>query len=211
MSLDRHFPQEARDRIAAAVRRAESRSTGQVVPVIVERSQPYEEVRWIATLIGAAMATAGVELLLPDPSVAEVLVVQVAGGVVGWLLGRLAVVERLLAGKRHQEEAVRGRAEQAFLEHGLHQTSQGTGILVFASLRERRAVVLGDRGIHARMGDEGWRKAVDALVTGLARDAPGEGFEAAIGLVGERLAEHFPRKDGEAVPNELPDALNRDR
>jgi putative membrane protein len=211
MPLDRHFPKEAQDRIAEAVRRAEARSTGQIVPVVVERSQPYEEVRWIAAVIGAALATAAVELLLPGPAVSEVLVVQAVGGVVGWLVGRLEAVERLLAGRRHQEEAVHARAEQAFLEHGLHQTRQGTGVLVFASLREHRAVVLGDRGIHERMGDEGWRKAMDALVAGLAAGKPGEGFEAAIDLVGERLAEHFPRHDGDVVPNELPDALNRDR
>ena len=53
--------------------------------------------------------------------------------------------------------------------------------------------------------------AVDALVAGMRRGAPGEGFEAAIDQVGERLAEHFPRRDGAPVANELPDALKRDR
>ncbi|MEI6226377.1 MAG: hypothetical protein WCS72_16655, partial [Deltaproteobacteria bacterium] len=108
----------------AAVRRAESASTGQVVPVVVERSEPYEEARWIAAVIGAALATAIVELVVDDPSVTEVLVFQVVAGVVGWFVGRLASVERLLAGRRHQAHAVHARAEQAFLEHGLHQTRQ---------------------------------------------------------------------------------------
>jgi putative membrane protein len=210
MALDRHFPQEAQDRIAAAVRRAESGSTGQVVPVVVERSEPYEEARWIAAVIGAAVATALVELVVDDPGVTEVLVFQVVAGVVGWLVGRLAPVERLLAGRRHQAHAVHARAEQAFLEHGLHQTRQGTGVLVFASLRERRAEIIGDRGIHERMGNAEWQRAVDALVDGMRRGAPGEGFEVAIDQVGATLAQHFPRGDGEPVPNELPDALRRD-
>ena len=139
------------------------------------------------------------------------LVLQVLLGLVGWFIGRLAPVERLLAGRRHQEEAVSGRAEQAFFEHGLHQTRDGTGVLIFASLREHRAVVIGDRGIHARMGDAEWKRAVDALVDGMRRGSPGQGFEAAIDLVGARLAEHFPRGEGAPVPNELPDALKRDR
>jgi putative membrane protein len=210
MALDRHFPQEAQDRIAAAVRRAESGSTGQVVPVVVERSEPYEEARWIAAVIGAAVATALVELVVEDPGVTEVLVFQVVAGVVGWFVGRLAPVERLLAGRRHQARAVHARAEQAFLEHGLHQTRQGTGVLVFASLRERRAEIIGDRGIHERMGDAEWQRAVDALVEGLRRGAPGEGFERAIDQVGATLARHFPRGDGEPVSNELPDGLRRD-
>jgi len=211
MPLDGHFPKESQDRIAEAVRRAEARSTGQVVPVVVERSEPYEEARWIAAVIGAALATALVELVVPDPQVAEVLVIQVLGGLVGWFTGHLAPVERLLAGKRHQANAVHGRAEQAFLEHGLHQTRHGTGVLVFASLRERRAEIIGDRGIHARMGDDGWQRAVDALVEGLRQDKPGHGFEAAIDQVGAILAEHFPRAEGAPVVNELPDELIRDR
>jgi putative membrane protein len=143
--------------------------------------------------------------------VAEVLIFQVLSGALGWFLGRLPAVERLLAGRRHQEQAVHGRAEQAFFEHGLHQTRDGTGVLVFASLREHRAVIIGDRGIHARMGDGEWQRAVDALVAGMRRGTPGQGFEAAIDLVGARLAEHFPRRAGEAAVNELPDGLNRGR
>lgn len=210
MPLDRHFPKEAQERIAAAVRRAEAASTGQIVPVVVERSEPYEEARWIAAVIGAALSTALVELLVEHPSVAEVLVLQVLFGLVGWFVGRLAPVERLLAGRRHQEEAVMGRAEQAFFEHGLHQTRDGTGVLVFASLREHRAVIIGDRGIHERMGEGEWQRAVDALVDGLRRGAPAEGFEAAIDQVGARLAAHFPREAGRPPVNELPDALKRD-
>ncbi len=210
MALDRHFPKETQDRIAAAVRRAESRSTGQVVPVVVERSEPYEEARWIGAVIGAAVATALVELVVDDPAVAEVLVFQVLVGIVGWFVGRLPPVERLLAGRRHQAHAVHARAEQAFFEHGLHQTREGTGVLVFASLRERRAEIIGDRGIHARMGEAEWQRAVDALVDGMRRGAPGAGFEVAIDQVGARLAEHFPRGEGEPLPNELPDALRRD-
>ncbi|MEI6226378.1 MAG: hypothetical protein WCS72_16660 [Deltaproteobacteria bacterium] len=83
-------------------------------------------------------------------------------------------------------------------------------MLVFASLRERRAEIIGDRGIHERMGDAEWQRAVDALVEGLRRGAPGEGFERAIDQVGATLARHFPRGNGEPVPNELPDGLRRD-
>jgi putative membrane protein len=119
-------------------------------------------------------------------------------------------VERLLAGKGHQERAVQARAEQAFFEHGLHETRDGTGVLIFASLRERRAVVIGDRGIHARMGDVEWKRAVEALVEGMRRGSPGDGFVAAIAIAGARLEEHFPRRAGEIIPNELPDGLKRD-
>jgi len=209
MSLESQFPTEAQERIAAAVRQAEARSMGQVVPVVVERSEPYEEARWIAAVVAAALVTGLVELLRWEPTIAELFALQILGGVLGWIAGRLAPVERLLAGKGHQERAVQARAEQAFFEHGLHETRDGTGVLIFASLRERRAVVIGDRGIHARMGDVEWKRAVEALVDGMRRDSPGDGFVAAIAIAGARLEEHFPRRAGEIIPNELPDGLKR--
>ena len=69
-------------------------------------------------------------------------------------------------------------------------------MLVFASLFEHRAVVLGDHGIHAKMGEAAWQRAVDALVAGLRRGAPADGFDAAIEQCGEVLAAAFPARAG---------------
>jgi putative membrane protein len=110
------------------------------------------------------------------------------------------------------DQAVRSRALRAFHEHGLQRTAEGTGVLVFASLFERRAVVLGDHGIHAKMGDAGWDEAVGVLAGALRQGDPGRGFEQAVARCGERLAEHFPRAPG-APPslNELEDAVRVSR
>jgi putative membrane protein len=211
MTLDRFFPPAAQRQVEEAVQAAEARSTGQIVPVVVARSARYPEVRWIAAVVAGALATLVVDLAFPEVTIRELPFLQLAAGLVGALLGGWEPVERWLAGRREMEQAARARAEQAFLQHGLHRTAQGTGVLVFASLREHQAVVLGDAGIHARMGDAEWQKAVGALVAGVRRGAPADGFVAAIGLVGDRLAEHFPPQPGDAATNELPDGLRRDR
>jgi putative membrane protein len=84
-------------------------------------------------------------------------------------------------------------------------------VLVFASLFEREAVVLGDHGIHARMGED-WRKAVDALTRGLHAGDPARGFVDAVAVCGARLAEYFPRDPGSRPPpNELEDAIRTSR
>ena len=211
MKVDRFFSPEARERVKEAVRAAEARSTGQIVPVVVERSARYEAVPWASGVLAAALATALVPFLGDRISLLELPFLQLGAGLLGALLARLPAWERLLTARSAQDFAVRERAEQAFLEHGLYRTAHGTGVLVFASLRERRAVILGDAGIHARMGDEEWRRAVEALVSGIGRGAPADGFAEAIGLVGAKLALHFPRDPGEAPPNELPDDLSLDR
>jgi putative membrane protein len=208
--IDRFFGAEARARIEAAVREAETRSLGQIVPVVVAKSAGYPEARYRGAFLGAALGTAAVLLLRLPLAPAELLLVQVASGVLGGLVALWDPVERLLAGRAEMELAARDRALRAFGEHGLDRTQLGTGVLVFASLFERRAVILGDRGIDEKMGRAEWRRAVDLLVAGMHRGDPAAGFCEAIAAVGARLAEHFPRAPG-APRNELPDALRADR
>ncbi len=209
--LDRHFGEETRARIAEAVKRAEALSRGQIVPVAVEKSDPYPEARFRGGLVLAALAT-GVVLALHLPlSLAELALLQLATGLAGALLASWDPVERLLAGGRALDEAARARAMRAFHEHGLHRTAEGTGVLVFASLFEREAVILGDHGIHAKMGQE-WDHAVAALVAGMRAGDPGKGFVDAIALCGARLAQHFPHDPSERrAPNELEDAIRASR
>jgi putative membrane protein len=207
MESARFFGAEARDRIERAVRDAEARSIGQLVPVVEERSAHYPETRWMGAVILAALATAAVEVAQLHIGLGELAFLQAAAGGAGALLARLGPVERLLAGKRALDAAVRARAERAFRAHDLHRTARGTGVLVFASLRERRALVLGDHGIDEKMGAGEWQRAVDALVAGIRRDDPAGGFCDAIALCGAKLAQHFPREGAPAPGNELPDRL----
>ena len=212
MSVERFFGEAVRARVAEAVRRAERLSRGQIVPVVVERSDPYPEVRFRGGLLLAALATAAVLVLRLPLGLAELVLVQGAAGAAGALLSLWDPVERLLAGHRAMEEAARARAVRAFAEHGLHHTEEGTGVLLFASLFERRAVVLGDHGIHQRIGEAEWERAVAALVAGMRRGDPGQGFVDAVALCGARLAEHFPRDPATtATPNELEDAIRVER
>jgi putative membrane protein len=208
MSVDTFFGEPVRARVAEAVRRAEALSRGQLVPVVVEKSDPYPETRFRGGLLLVALATAVVLAFRLPLGPGELVIVQVAAGVVGALLSLWDPIERQLAGHRAMEEAVRARAVRAFHDEGLHRTVEATGVLVFASLFEHRAVVLGDRGIHEKIGDAEWDRAVAALVAGVRKGDPGQGFVDAIALCGARLAEHFPRDpSAKATPNELEDAI----
>ncbi len=212
MSIDRDFGEDAKARIADAVRRAESLSRGQIVPVVVEKSDAYPEARFRGALLAAALATAVVLALRAPLSLAELAVVQLVCGIAGALVATWDPVERLLVGARAMHEAARARALRAFHEHGLHRTEHGTGVLVFASLFEHAAVVLGDHGIHARMGDAEWDRAVAALSAGMRAGDPAKGFVDAIAVCGAKLAEHFPRDPSAKAPaNELEDAIRASR
>jgi putative membrane protein len=210
--IERHFGEEARRRIEAAVKEAESRTTGQIVAAVVERSDAYPEAWLRGALYAAGLAAAAalaVDHWFPLRLV-EVVAAQLLATLAGGLGARWDPLERLLARGGPMARATRQRALRAFSEHDLHHTRDGTGVLIFASLFERRAVILGDRGIHARMGDAEWQRAVDLLVAGMSRGDPASGFCQAIAAVGARLAEHFPRTPG-GPGNELADGLRAGR
>jgi putative membrane protein len=63
------------------------------------------------------------------------------------------------------------------------------------------------------MGEKEWERAVAALVAGIQRGDPASGFCDAIGIVGAKLAEHFPREPARAAGpgNELPDRLVQEK
>ena len=207
MSIEQQFDEAARARVAEAVRRAEALSRGQIVPAVVGKSDPYPEARWRGGLLAVALVTVALLGAGVPVAVWELPLFQLAAGIVGALVASWDPVERLLAGQRAMDEAVRARALRAFHEHGLQRTEEGTGVLVFASLFEHEAVILGDHGIHAKMGDD-WNQAVAALVAGLRADDAARGFVDAIAVCGARLAEHFPRDPSSRPPrNELEDQI----
>ncbi len=135
-------------------------------------------------------------------------------------LDREAVAEaiREAEGKGHGEirvhlhhgkvENPRAEAERTFLRLGMQKTARRSGCLVFVAPAERAFVVLGDEGIHGRAGEAAWAAARDAASLHFLAGRFTEGLVAAIRILGDELARHFPREAGEANPNELSDDLS---
>ncbi|HEY4184201.1 MAG TPA: TPM domain-containing protein [Polyangia bacterium] len=98
-------------------------------------------------------------------------------------------------------------ATRAFHRLRMNATHHRNGVLILIAPARRQVVVLGDQGIHARVGDAFWRDTA-ALLTGLLREGePNRAVLRAIETVGDELARHFPL-DAAANPNELPDAID---
>jgi len=200
------FDEQARRRIAEAVREAERDTLGEIVPVVVDRSDAYPEAQDRGGIVALALATIVLLAFRPDLPLWEVAAIQAAAFVVGFFAGGWDPLARLLVGAKAMDAMVRWRAEVAFREHGLQRTRHGTGVLVFASLFEHEVVILGDRPVHEKVGSETWEEAVAILVRRIKERRPADGFVEAIGVVGAHLREHFPRGAAEPV-NELPDDL----
>jgi uncharacterized membrane protein len=103
--------------------------------------------------------------------------------------------------------AVRPVAERAFARLGMTATRERNGILFFFVPARRRFVVLGDEGIHARVGQEFWNESAAAMSKRFRKGEFTEGLEEGIKTAGERLAAHFPY-DPVSDKNELSDEID---
>ncbi|MFV2072252.1 MAG: TPM domain-containing protein [Thermoanaerobaculales bacterium] len=190
------FTEECLEAIRRATVEAEKRTSGEIVPYIVERVDDHDEARWRASTLGALLAAllaGGVHALggfWGGAGVWWITLPALAGGGLGYFLAGFEGIGRRLIPSDHLDRRVQLRAGAAFLEEEVFKTRDRTGILIFLALFERRAVVLADEGIHRAVPQDQWQQVIDDLVAGIkARKAP-EALQKAIGRCGELLALH---------------------
>ena len=191
------FTQDDLERIKATVHEAERRTSGEIVPYVVEQSDPYHEPEWrgglllgfLALLVFVAVRQF-TTVWLPLDFVEVALAIALASGG-GILLARYVQrVKRLLAGHALMDRRVHQRASEAFLSEEVFNTRDRTGILIFLSLLEHKVLVLGDSGINARVQQADWQDIVQRVVNGIRSGKPAEGLIDAIQQCGALLQKH---------------------
>jgi len=202
--IRRYLTTEDEEKIRRAVAQVESRTRGEIVPMIVRASDAYSHLCMIGGLVFAVAGFVVGLVLWPALHPSWLLLFEIGGYFMGSLLFRIDRVLRLFLSDREMEARVFDRALRAFYEHNLHATRDATGILILASLLERRVQILADRGIHQKVGDAAWHGAAKALTRALKEKRTGDGFCEAIAICGDLLAHHFPASG--VNPNELPNA-----
>jgi uncharacterized membrane protein len=98
-------------------------------------------------------------------------------------------------------------AERAFRRLGMARTKQRNGVLFFIVPSRKRFVVLGDEGIHAKVGQEFWEKIAAAMTEYFRKGDFTDGLVRGIETAAEALAVHFPF-DATTDVNELPDDID---
>ena len=199
------------DAIAAHIAALERATGVQVVTAIVARSDDYPELAWKAFAIGAAVAALVVlwfDVARPDwmlryaawSNVTPILGIAAANALLALVLPPYA---RLFLNRVHSAGEVRRCAQAMFVERELANTRARNGVLLFASVFERRIELVADIGFHGRVAEHEWRAVIDAMTPFLARAHPAEAFARGI----ERLQTLLEAKGfvGHGERNELPD------
>lgn len=212
------------DRISAAVKAAEATSDAEIVTVIAQHSDTYHDaglhyaVAAMLSLLALVAAfpafftdialrwfggwehhlPAGFLLtLLLGVQIALFLIVRYA---LAWMPLRMALTPGATKLRR-----VRRQAVILFRACAEGRTRGKTAILIYLSLAEHRAEIIGDEAINHAVEPERWGDAMASLIGHMRKGDPGTGMVEAIGLIGTILAKHVPKS--EANPNELPDRL----
>ena len=217
MSIQKRFTDQDFERIKAAVKEAESKISGEIVPVFVERSGFYTIANYRSAMIVASLFFLIIILLdryVPSLTVYEpvydplfIFLAVAVGGILGAAFPHfIQPAKRWFINQKHLDEATRKKAENAFLQEEVFNTRHRTGIMIFVSFFEREVIVMADRGISKVVDQKEWDKMVRGIVEHIRKGKITEGIEAAIKRCGEVLLEKGFRQDPDDV-NELRDDL----
>ena len=210
--------------VTAAVANAERHTSGEIVTIVADLSDHYEDIG-MAWASAAAMLALFCYMLFPDFYLG--IIDRMTGGweheyspreylallltALGlkwfgtWLIMKWMPLRLALTPKHIKLARVRGRAVTMFKVGTEAKTVGRTGVLLYLSMKEHRAEIVADEEIAKLVAPEVWGDAMVALLAHVKAGRPGEGMAAAVTQMGVVLAEHFPM--GSENPNELPDRL----
>ncbi|MDA3902437.1 MAG: TPM domain-containing protein [Desulfuromusa sp.] len=201
-SASEYFTKEEQEKIETAVKAAEAKTSGEIVPMVVDSSYEYPR----AELIGGGTLALAVGLICSWAFGGESIWWFLPIFIIGFfafqqLIRNLPDFKRKLIHPDEMTAEVKEKALVSFLEHELHETRDRTGILILISLFEHRVQVLADSGINAKVPEHTWEEIVDMIIKGLKTGDACTATCQAIERCGELLQEHFPRKHDDT--NEL--------
>ncbi|WP_298303860.1 hypothetical protein [uncultured Erythrobacter sp.] len=210
--------------VSSAVAEAELTTSGEIVTVLADRSDDYNDVAlwWAAGLGFTAMSLFAA---LPEPFLSfwdmliggwshewttgelasmtiglGILTFVIMLGLQQWQPLKFFIIPNPVKTSRAHEQAIKH-----FKVGAERRTVGATGVLIYLSMREHRAEIVADDSIAEKVEAEVWGEAMGDMLVRIRKGQIAEGMAAGVRDVGFVLSQHFPR--GEEDENELPDRL----
>ena len=211
-------------KVSAAIAAAEGTTAGEIIAVVTDYSDRYHDValHWSVLVLVAVLAWAAAcpscleywwDLLVggwhSEPSLRQLLTFLMILAVFKFtavlLVLKYMPLRLALTPGNTKTRRVRRRALTVFKAAAERRTSGRTGILIYISMGEHRAEIIGDEAITSVTTPETWGEAMADLLAHVREGRVADGMVAAIQDIGVVLSEHFPRSAGDK--NEIPDKL----
>ncbi len=220
----RHLSEADFALVGEAVTAAEGNTAGEIVTVVTEQSDGYSDVAFAWSVFIAVTALvvltvfsvfylALVDRVLgnwahewtPREIFALATFVAVAKFLGMWLIQLWRPLKFWLIPGPIKTNRTLHRAVDLFKVGAERRTTGRTGILIYLSMRERRAQIIADEAIASKVPAEAWGEAMAAMLVHIKDGRIADGMCAGVEKVGAVLAEHLPRQSDDV--NELPDRL----
>ncbi len=211
--------------ISQAVANAEKNTNGEIAIAITEASHNYSFWELLFAVIKSAIVT--ILLLIFSPFLLQWGETLFWGEIPAWLkvgfipglsfltlslaflCANIPFVDRIIIPKGYQDMAVYRRAMRHFIESGVYDTKENSGILIFVSLLEKQVRIIADRGICEKVDQSKWNDIASKLAKGFSPKSGIATKQALLDAVSEcssLLQINFPPL--KENPNELRDTVD---
>ncbi len=198
------FSKEEKERIKNTTKEVECRTSGEIVVMVVDRSDDYLDGEVIGGVVGGSLVAMATTALFFNASIFFFIPLTfILFFPFRFIFRKYHPLRTAFLSVRRREHSVRHRAIRAFHEKGLTRTKDHTGVLFFISLLERKVWVLADSGIHEKIGQETLNKLASQVSKGVAEGRACDALCETIKEAGDLLSRHFPCSpdDTDELPN----------
>jgi hypothetical protein len=101
------------------------------------------------------------------------------------------------------DRSARARALEIFASHGVWDTEENAGVLVYVLWADRAVEIVADRGFNGRVTADEWTSVSRLMEAAFRVGDWHRGAVSGVEAVGKLVARHFPARPQK--PNELPD------
>lgn len=127
------------------------------------------------------------------------------------LVEAIAIAEKNTSGeiRVHIEKACKGdvleRAKAVFEKLGMTATEARNGVLIYIAEESHKFAIIGDAGIHQKVGADFWDHSKDLMLQHFKKGAFVTGIQEAVLSCGEALKKHFPyqKDDTNELSNDI--------
>jgi putative membrane protein len=200
--------QAERERISARIAEIEQQTASELVTVVYSKSASYAAFRICWAVCFALFVACGLHLVWSTLPVMELFGIQTVLALGAYWLFGWSPLLRIIVPRWAKERSVYDKVRQLFLELGVTETRDRSGVLIYLSTLERRVEILGDRGVHEQFGTETWQRLVNELVSAIRCGKAATGLLQIVDELGAELIAKFPVRPGDT--NELSNAVITD-
>lgn len=200
------FTTQELNKIKTAVIKAERKTTGEIVPIIIPQADDYFEGQVTFSLLSTIIFSFGYLHYTQWKSLSLFIAGQVITFALSFALTyffpaiKLWFINKSILAAKTNEHALGD-----FFRYGIGRTKEHTGILIALFLLEKRVEIIADAGINERCNQKTWDSVVKTLTSKAKQGKVAEGFADSILACGKILAKEFPAQNKN--PNELRDNI----